>query len=109
MNSIWLTQNAQSAAIPFLAGLDSNIMLMLILGTVWVFMYILPMNKAKKKRNALIANIKKGDRVIMESGIIGKISAVKEQEVVVETGESKISFARHTIANIYGQEDNKTA
>lgn len=48
------------------------------------FFIIMPQQREEKKRKQLIDNLKKGDRVITEAGIIGTVVEKKEDEVIVE-------------------------
>ena len=47
----------------------------------------------------MIANLKVGDEVMTTSGIIGTISAIKAEQIVVKTNDSKITFHKSFIQN----------
>ena len=49
---------------------------------VFYFLIIRPQQKKFKQHQALVASIKKGDKVILNSGIIGKVSKVETDGVI---------------------------
>ncbi len=51
---------------------------------VMYFIMIRPQQKQQKKHQELISALKKGDEVLLSSGIIGKIFAVDEQFISLE-------------------------
>ena len=62
------------------------IMMFLILG-VFYFMILRPQNKRQKEHQAMLTALKKGDVVVTRGGLIGKVSGVKEKEIVIELQE----------------------
>lgn len=60
---------------------------LLIFGLMIAVMYFLlirPQQKQLKEHRSLIAGLKKGDDVVTQGGLIGKIHAVTEREVQLE-------------------------
>lgn len=47
-------------------------------------------NKQKKKAQAVWDSLKKGDTITSIGGIIGKIVAVNEQTIIIETSEDRV-------------------
>lgn len=69
---------------------------------MWVFM-ILPQRREKKKHEALVASLKKGDKVETIGGILGTVLEVRDREVVVKVDEgsnAKIRFSRSAIRSV---------
>jgi preprotein translocase subunit YajC len=60
------------------------IILMVVL---FYFMLIRPQQKRQKEHLATLNNIKRGDNVVLSSGVIGKIVRVEEKEVGVEIAQ----------------------
>jgi preprotein translocase subunit YajC len=58
-----------------------------VLALFWFFM-MRPMNQEKKQRAAMIAALKKNDRIVNQGGIIGVVDSIKdaEDEVVLKGG-----------------------
>jgi preprotein translocase subunit YajC len=48
------------------------------------FMLLRPQQQRAKAHAALVAGVKRGDTVVMSSGLIGKVTRVEETEVEVE-------------------------
>lgn len=59
----------------------------LVLLVLFYFLLIRPQQKRLKDHQALIAGIKRGDTVVMSSGMIGKVVRVEETEVGVEIAQ----------------------
>ena len=64
------------------------------------FLMIRPQAKQRKNHEILIANLKKGDKVIMRDGICGKIIDLNgEDKILLETAnESKIMFYKSFVS-----------
>lgn len=77
---------------------------------IFYFLLIRPQRKEQKEREALIANVKKGDKIITIGGIHGMVSLTKEKTVVVKVDEGcKIEISRSAIATVIQEqkEDSK--
>lgn len=65
------------------------------------FMLIRPQRKKQKEHQRLIAELKKGDKVITNGGMFGVIFAIDEERnrVVLKTGDDvRLEFLRSSIA-----------
>jgi preprotein translocase subunit YajC len=77
--------------------------LLLIFG-VFYFLLIRPQQKKQKEHRALLAALKRGDRVLTSGGIIAQVTKVKEgvDEVEVEIAPNvRVSVLRGTITDIF--------
>lgn len=76
---------------------------------VFVIMYFLIMRPQQKKmaqHRTMVAALKKGDSVITQGGIIGKVVGVRDDEIDVEIAQGvRIRVVRATIAQVV----NRTA
>jgi len=61
-----------------------NIGFIALLVAIMYFVMIRPQQKQAKAQRELIAGLKKGDEVVTQGGILGKIHLVSEQTVTVE-------------------------
>lgn len=62
---------------------------LLMFGGLFVFMYLFiirPQRKRQKDHEKLTASIAKGDEVVLNSGLLGKVVKVDDNYVVIETG-----------------------
>ena len=60
-----------------------------LLGGLFLFMYfviIRPQRKRAKEHQELAAGLSKGDEVVMNSGLLGKITAVDDAYITVSAG-----------------------
>jgi preprotein translocase subunit YajC len=66
------------------------------------FLLIRPQQKKLKEHQAMVEALRRGDQVVTQGGIIGKVTKVKEDgEVEVEIAEGvKVRVVRHTIAQV---------
>ena len=69
----------------------------------FVFFVILPQKKRQKQAKELRDSLKKGDEVVSSGGIVGTISDVKEEHVVVEVDRGfKLTFEKASISGKTG-------
>ncbi len=72
------------------AAPQGNPMITLVMfGGLFVFMYffmIRPQRKRQKEHQELVGALSKGDEVVMNSGMLGKVIKVDENYLVIETG-----------------------
>jgi len=91
---------AQSAS-GGLAGAGQLIPLLLIVGIMY-FLLIRPQQKKMKEHKTMVSALRRGDQVVTQGGLIGKVSKVKddgEVEVEIATGV-KVRVVQSTIATV---------
>ncbi len=74
--------------------------LLLIIPIFYLFL-IRPQQKKQKEHQRMLSELKRGDRVVTSSGIIGSIWGIdeKDNKIVLKVGEdTKIEFLRSAIA-----------
>ena len=82
-------------------GIMSILPLMVGMFAIMYFIVIRPQQKQKKEREALLAAVKKGDRVVTTSGIHGTVSALDEHTVTLRVSDQvKLTFDRGAIGRI---------
>lgn len=84
-------------------GLSQLLTPILLMGVIFYFILMRPQNKERKQREAMLKAIKKNDRVVTVSGILGVVQSVKDDEVVLKVDESsntKITFTRSAIGRV---------
>jgi len=83
-------------------GLSGILPIVLIFGIMY-FLMIRPQQKKAKEHKAMVAALRRGDQVMTQGGIIGKVTKVKDDanEVEVEIADGvKVRFLRHTITAV---------
>ncbi len=84
-------------------GWDSNsVIFMVLLGMLLLFIFMSGRNRRKQEaqKRAMLAALKKGDKVISIGGIIGTIVEVRETEIIVKVDENsntRMRFLRDAI------------
>lgn len=72
------------------SGSYTMLIMMVALFAVMYFMVIRPENKKKKEQEALRSSLHRGDKITTIGGIMGKIVDIKDDKIVIETGEDQV-------------------
>jgi preprotein translocase subunit YajC len=67
---------------------------------VFYFLLIRPQRKQQDEHKALIAALQKGDQIVTSGGIVGEVIHLKEAEVTIKSGESRLVVLRANIATV---------
>ena len=95
-----LSPSAQAAAEPSGSGIASLIPLVLII-VIFYFLLIRPQQKRLKAHQAMIGELKKGDKVVTSGGILGTVQDVNEDTVRVEIADKvRVTVKRDTITSL---------
>ncbi len=85
-------------------------LLMILL--VFAFLYffsIRPQKKEEKRRQQMINNLKKGDMVVTQSGIIGAVHSIKDDTVILRIGDNaKLEILKSMIYDLRNKNVNQT-
>ena len=75
---------------------------LILIFAIMYFLLIRPQQKKLKQHPAMVAALRRGDQVVTQGGVIGKVSKVKDDnEVEIEIAEGvKVRVVRSTIANV---------
>ena len=80
---------------------------MVFVFVIFYFLLIKPQKKQQKQHKEMLLQLKKGDQVISNSGILGTIFAVEEKFFVLTIAEkTKIRILRSQVATKYSEESN---
>ena len=92
------------------AAVGSFLPLILIFGIMY-FLLIRPQQKKMKDLKAMVEALRKGDQVLTQGGIIGKIHRVGEDGVLeVEIADGvKVKVAKHTIVQVMNKTEPASA
>ena len=73
----------------------------LLIFLIFYFLVIQPQRKKQKEMKDLIANLKKNDQVVTNSGIHGTVVMVKDKTIVLRVDENvRIEFDKEAIASV---------
>ncbi len=99
-----ITPAFAQAAAPAAGGGGAALAQFVPLILVFAIMYFLIMRPQQKKMSqhrAMVSALKKGDNVITQGGIFGKVVAVRDEDVDVEIAQGvRIRVVRSTIAQV---------
>ncbi len=89
-------------------GGSAPILMMVAVFAIFYVLLILPQQRKQKKWQAMLQQIKPGDRVITSGGLTGVIMSVKDDAVVlrVPPDNIKIEVARSSIVTLTTAEDH---
>ena len=75
--------------------------LILIFAIMW-FLLIRPQQKKMKDHKAMVATMRRGDQVVTQGGLIGKVAKVKDDdEIEVEIAQGvKVRVVKSTITQV---------
>jgi preprotein translocase subunit YajC len=94
---------AQTAGAPSAGpmGLLINFAPIIAMVVLFYFLLIRPQQRRAKAHRELIAGVKRGDTVVMSSGMIGKVTKVDEAEVSVEIAPNvSVKVVKAMIADV---------
>ena len=77
----FLTGLAQAASTG--GGLTSFVPIIVMIG-IFYFLILRPQSKKAKETQRMLSELKKGDDVVTQGGIIGKISGIKDNEITLQ-------------------------
>lgn len=88
-------------------GGDTNALMgfipMILIFGVFYLLLIRPQQKKAKEHKALLENIKKGDTIITQGGLYGKVVNVQDQVLMVEVAPKiQVRISRSHVAGLGG-------
>ncbi|NRB01627.1 MAG: preprotein translocase subunit YajC [Rhodobacteraceae bacterium] len=75
---------------------------LILIFAIMYFLLIRPQQKKVKEHQAMVSALRRGDQVVTQGGLIGKVTKVKDDnEVEVELAEGvKVRVVQNTIATV---------
>jgi|TARA_R110000868_G_scaffold57591_7_gene177871 preprotein translocase subunit YajC len=92
------------------AILASPIPMLVLMVGVFYFLLIRPQQKRAKEHRDMIEALKRGDVVVTQGGMVGKVTKVEETEAVIELAKGvEVRVIKHTIADVRNRTEPKPA
>jgi len=89
------------------AGGIAGFLPIIILFAIFYFLLIRPQQKKAKEHKEMIANLKKGSRIITSGGIYGTIQSIDDTTIGLEIAEKvKIKISRGNVAALIADIDS---
>jgi preprotein translocase subunit YajC len=100
--SLFLQQQSPASSIALFAPY-------VLIGVVFYFLLFMPMQRQKKRQQLMLKELKSGDSVVTSSGIVGTITAVDGDTIVlrVKPDNLKLQFARSSVSTLVSPEGSK--
>ena len=75
---------------------------MILIFVIFYFLMIRPQQKKQKELQTMITQLKKGDKVVTTGGILGTVSSLQDDYVVLTVGgsDTKIEVLKSAIAGL---------
>ena len=99
---MFLISDAYAEAAPQQGGGGTEMLIMIgIFFAIMYFMIIRPQSKRRKEHKALMDSLTKGDEVVTNGGMMGKIKHVGDDVVKIELAENVvIKVQKHAIGSV---------
>ncbi|MBC8061995.1 MAG: preprotein translocase subunit YajC [Clostridiaceae bacterium] len=84
----------------------SLISIVLMFGVFYLIVFV-PENKRKKKYGSMLSSIKVNDEIVTRGGIMGKITNIQDDYVIIQSGPDKARFklSRTGILNVLTEKE----
>jgi preprotein translocase subunit YajC len=77
---------------------------------IFWFLLIRPQQRQKRERDAMLASLKRGDRVVTTGGLHGTITGLDEQKVVLRVADQvRLEFDRAAVGRVVEPQNDKNA
>lgn len=95
---------AQSAPTTGASGQIFSLLPLVAIGLIFYFLLIRPQNQRMKAHRLMLSEIQRGDTVVTNGGLIGKVTKVTDEDLFVDLGEgTKVKVVRTMIADVRGR------
>ena len=76
---------------------------MVLIFAIFFFLLIRPQQRERKRRDEMLASLKKGDRVVTSGGLIGTIVGINEQTVSLRIADTvRVECLRSAVTGPHG-------
>ena len=93
---------AATSGTPSTSGGGMSILMIVLMIAIFYFMLIRPESKRKKQAEEMRSSLQKGDWLTTIGGVYGRIVAITDRTVVIETSEDRvrIEFLKSAIGSV---------
>ncbi len=85
----------------------ANLLPLVLIFVIMYFLMIRPQQQKVKKHKEMVSALRRGDHVVTQGGLIGRVSKVKdESEIEVDLGDVKVRVVRNTVAQVISKTDS---
>lgn len=101
-------QNALAADAPAADGGLFNLIMLVVLFLVFYFLLIRPQTKRAKEHKQMVEALQKGDEIITNGGLLGKIVELGDSFIAIDLGSSEVKIQRQAVATVLPKGTMKT-
>ena len=83
-------------------GLLAQLPFFIAIFAIFYFLLIRPQQKKMKEHQAMVEGVRRGDQVVTQGGIVGKVTKVRDDgEIEVEIAQGvNVRILKHTLSNV---------
>ena len=94
----------QATTAPQQPNMLMSLMPFILIGFIFYFLLIRPQNKRMKEHKEMLAAVTRGDTIVTNGGLIGKVIKVADSELTVDLGGgTKVKVVQTMIADVRGK------
>ena len=67
---------------------------------IFYFLIIRPQRRQREQHDKLLQTLQKGDQVVTSGGIVGEVVHIKDNDITIRSGESKLVVLRANIVSV---------
>jgi preprotein translocase subunit YajC len=82
------------------AGLIVTLWWIVGFGAIFYFILYRPQKQQQKRHDEMLKQVKRGDEIVTSGGLVGEVVHVKDEQVTIKSGESRLVVERKAIARI---------
>lgn len=84
------------------AGPSMSILLLQVAAIFGIFYFLIirPQRRQREEHAKLLAALQKGDQIVTSGGILGEVVHIKDDDITIRSGESKLVVLRSNIATV---------
>jgi preprotein translocase subunit YajC len=82
------------------AQMMQTVGMMVIMLVAFYFILIRPQNEQRKKQEAMLKELKKGDKIVTASGILGVVMTVRDRSVTIRSEDTKFEVLKSAITQV---------
>jgi preprotein translocase subunit YajC len=84
------------------ASMLIQLMPMVLIFGIFFFLLIRPQQRERKRRDEMLQNLKKGDRVVAAGGLIGTVVGLNEQTVTLKVADTvRVECLRSSVTGLH--------
>jgi len=87
-------------AAPGGASFAQSFLPILLIGVIFYFLLIRPQNQRMKAHRQMLSEVSRGDTIVTNGGLIGKVKKVNDDELTVDFNGNEMKVIRSMIADV---------